>query len=316
MRTRTHVIQIVVVSTALVVAISLAGIDVSAIRYFRSDTIVRDAWDPSSIPSPPYFDPAPWAIWSSSDLFVHDVLRAGALPLWDRLQGGGYSPVVVVQNGVFHPLRWAVALVPRDQALSTLVLLIIAFSFLGMWLVLRCGYDTSVAAAYTGAVFYTLSGAFLSFLHFSGASIPLLHLPWLAFALICAQRSRKLTGGVILAAGMALLFLSGHPLLIIAVLVALSGVACGEAWDAGSSRPLALLFVCGAAGALLAAFAILPPLAALDDLWSYKTGSHFGSVYAPFYPWSEWFRAVGAIVADPGRQYFDDTRFAVSAGAG
>ena len=39
-------------------------------------------------------DPAPFTLWLPSDWFVWDSIRAGHLPLWDRLQGGGYSPLV------------------------------------------------------------------------------------------------------------------------------------------------------------------------------------------------------------------------------
>lgn len=312
---RLHLAIFGVVAAALVACVVAFRIDLSAGRYFRNDTVVRDAWPEREIPRSPYFDPAPWAIWIPSDLFVRESILAGHLPLWDRLQGGGYSPVLTVQNGVFHPLRWMLALVPADDAASVLVVIVAAAGFAGMWLYLRSGREASVAAAWIGATLYAFSSALLSFLHFSGASFPLAHLPWVALALQHAIRRRSVIAAIPLVVAIALLAISGHPLLVAAVAVVVVGIACIESWEGESFRPLRILTVAAVAAALLAAFALLPPLAAREELWSYKTGSRYGSVYAPFAPYGEWFRAVATVVVDSRRPTIDDSRFALTIGA-
>lgn len=290
----------------LVIVVIAFGVDISAARYFRGDTLVRDGFPPRALTPAPYFDPAPWSVWLPSDDFVRESVRSGHLPLWDRLQGGGYSPVLTVQNGVFHPLRWLMALVPRASVPSVLIVLVAGCTFCGTWLLLRDDGATPAAAA-TGTVLFTFSGAMLTFVHFSGAAIPLAHLPWL----VLAQRRRRLLPLVIV---MALLLISGHPLLIAEVLFVAAGIAAVEAWEEGSLRPVAQLAAAGVVAMLADAFAILPPLAARADLWTYKTGSRAGSVYALFYPIDRWFRAVGAIVADSQRPLLDDSHVALYIG--
>src|ERR1043166_784731 len=135
------------------------GIDISAARYFRGDVVVRDAWPPAAIEPAPFYDPAPWAIWIPSDRFVRSSVLHGHLPLWDRLQGGGYSPVLTMQNGVFHPLRWMLALVPPLPAPSAFLVWIETIAFAGMWLLLRRGVGVSTGAALVGTILYVCSAA-------------------------------------------------------------------------------------------------------------------------------------------------------------
>ena len=88
---------LIVLTIAAVVAIGailVFDVDISAARYFRNDVVVRDAWPASEIARPIYSDTAAWSLWLPSDWFVWDSIRGARLPLWDRLQGGGYSPVL------------------------------------------------------------------------------------------------------------------------------------------------------------------------------------------------------------------------------
>src|SRR5438477_4693765 len=244
---------LIVLTIAAVVAIGailVFDVDISAARYFRNDVVVRDAWPASEIARPIYSDTAAWSLWLPSDWFLWDSLRAGHLPLWDRLQGGGYSPVLTVQNGVFHPFRWIVAAVPRNQSPSVLIILILYASLAGGWFCFRA-FEASSAAALAGALIYTLSGPVASCIQWSGAALPLAHLPWVVFF---ARRR----WWVPLALVIALLLLSGHPTLI-AITLSLGLVLGGRK---------VLMSISGAL--FVTAFAFLPVVLAWPRLWTYK----------------------------------------------
>jgi hypothetical protein len=291
------------------------GIDISAARYFRGDVIVRDAWPPAAIEPSPFYDPAPWAIWIPSDQFVRSIVLREHLPLWDRLQGGGYSPVLTLQNGVFHPLRWMLAIVPRIDAPSVFLVWIETIAFTGMWLLLRRGIGLSVGATLVGTVLYVSSAACLSFVQFSGAALPLAHLPWVVLAQIAVERRRTFGWFAALTIAIALLLLSGHPLLISVVIAVVGGIAFVLAIDAWSVRPIVVLAASGGFAALLTAFALWPSVAARGELWSYKTSSYAGGVYAPFPDFEEWLRAAAAILIDRHRFGADGFQFSLYTGA-
>src|SRR5687767_2328177 len=78
----------VLLAVAVILVIAFR-IDVSAARDFRRDAIVRDAFRQETLPPTRFYDPSPISIWLSFDWFVWDSVRAGHLPLWERLQGGG-----------------------------------------------------------------------------------------------------------------------------------------------------------------------------------------------------------------------------------
>ena len=290
------------VALAIVIAVIVAfHIDISAARFFRSDVVVRDAFP--GVSEPPYYDPAPYSLWLPSDWFVWDSVRSGHLPLWDRLQGGGYSPVLTVQNGVFHPLRWLVAVAPRELAPSVLIVLALFACTSGMWFLMRDSGRSRRAAA-LACVLFTFSSPVVENFHFSGDLLPLAHMPWLMFFV----RRGNVTGQIVT---IALLLLSGHPLYVVTVALVAIGFATAEAFEHRSVRPVAMLAGAGVAAAALDAFAFLPPLSSLGDLWFYKTETHQGSVYALFDPMERWWRAIGAMLVDlrTPASTFDDTEF-------
>ncbi|HSP14810.1 MAG TPA: hypothetical protein VLV78_08670 [Thermoanaerobaculia bacterium] len=119
----------VLVTAIVITIVAAAGIDVSALRDFERDaTMRREPYQEGDR----YFDPSGDGMWLSSDLFVWDSVRRGELPLWNRLQGGGYSSLNAVHEGVFHPLRWLMALVPRRTAPTALIVMILAAALTGM----------------------------------------------------------------------------------------------------------------------------------------------------------------------------------------
>jgi hypothetical protein len=286
---------------AAVAVILLFRVDISAARFFESDAVVHAAFPGAE--KPPYYDPSPYSLWLPSDWFVWDSLRAGHLPLWDRLQGGGYSPVITFQNGVFHPLRWLVALAPRELAPSVLIALAVLLGAYGMWLLLF-DLGRSAAAASVGAALFALSSPVLENLHFSGDLLPLTHMPWLVLMI----RRRSVAGTSIV---IALLLMSGHPLYDVTVGIAAIGFAAAEAFEERSAKPLLFVVVATLFGAAIAAFTYVPTLASMSDLWFYKTETHQGSVYALFDPFSRWFQAVAAMFVDlrTPASVFDDPEF-------
>ncbi|HEX7192453.1 MAG TPA: YfhO family protein [Thermoanaerobaculia bacterium] len=276
---------------AVVAVIIVFRVDISAARFFESDAVVRNAFP--GAPKPAYYDPSPYSLWLPSDWFVWDSLRSGHLPLWERLQGGGYSPVITFQNGVFHPLRWLVALAPRALAPSVLIALAVLLAAWGTWLLLLDLGRTMLAAG-VGAALFALSSPLLENLHFSGDLLPLAHMPWLFLTI----RRRSLAGSSIV---IALLLMSGHPLYVVTVGIAAIGFAIAEA----SVLHVVLATLLGAG---LAAFTYVPAIASMPDLWFYKTETHQGSVYALFDPW---LHAVAAMFVDlrTPRSVFDDPEF-------
>ena len=295
--TAAWIVAIVIVCAAMIAF----HVDISAARFFRSDTVVRDAFP--GVSEPPYYDPAPYSLWLPSDWFVWDSLRSGHLPLWDRLQGGGYSPVICVQNGVFHPLRWLVVVAPREMAPSILIAIALMVTAWGTWLVLR-DYGRSHRAAALAAVLFTFSSPLVMNFHFSGDLLPLAHTPWIVYF----HRRRNF---VALTLAIACLLLSGHPLYVVTVALVAIGFACAEAFDARSVRPAVMLVVASIIAIAVDAFAFVPPIASMGDLWFYKTETHQGSVYALFDPMEKWWHAIASMLIDrrTATSYFDDPEF-------
>ncbi len=277
-----------VVVTAMVIAVvAAAGIDVSALRDFERDATMRRA---PYTEGDRYFDPSGHAVWLSSDLFVWDSVRSFDLPLWNRLQGGGYSSLDAIHEGVFHPLRWLTALTPRRSAPTTLIVLILAAAFTGMYLLVRFEFELSIAAATLAAAAFAFSGVLISMVHFSGAILPLAHIPWIVYFL-----RRGSAAGVVIA--LALLFLSGHPLLEACAAMAVGGIAIADAASSRSWRPVIRCAIGGIAGVLIAAPAWLPALLSRSDLWTYKTQTAVGTSYFA-YGLLEWAAATQAMVLD------------------
>jgi hypothetical protein len=276
-----RVLAITTLFALALVVIVIAHVDISPQRELLGDAVFRDA-----VPHPPaqdrFDDPAPFALWLPSDWFVWDSIRAGHLPLWDRLQGGGYSPLVTFQNGVFHPLRWIVAVFPRDTAPSALIVLAFFLAFLGTFVFCERELALGTAASLTGALAFAIGAGFMSFSEYSGALLPLAHLPWLLFLM---RRSQ-----VGLAIVIGLVFLAGHPALIFTTLAAATAYAILEV---RSVKPL----FSGIAGTLLAAVALLPAFVARPETWTYKTATYQGASYWPL-TIEQWWWTMGAALID------------------
>ena len=272
-------VALIVASIALLVAlfcIAVLHLDISPARHFESDAVVRDASPRifTGIDTRRYLDPGPFSIWLPSDWHVWQSIRSGTLPFWDRMQGGGYSPVVAFQNGALHPVRWFVALFPRSAAPSAFIVVALFLTLTGMMIVAR-QYGFSASASALAASFLAFAPMTVSFVESSGALLPIAHLPWL----VAAHRSRKSMAIAIIG---ALLLLSGHPPFTFVVGVAFGVAVVADAVGERNWLPIASAAVGGLMAIGLAAFALLPPLFAASTSWSYKTHTSVGTPYSAY----------------------------------
>jgi hypothetical protein len=275
----------------LCVAVAVTGVDVSAWRDFETDAVMLQA---PRVSEDRYHDPSGHSMWLPSDLFVRDSVRRGELPLWNRRQGGGYSTINSIHEGVFHPFRWVTALAPRSTAPTVLIVLALSSAAIGMYLFARTALGSREPAALTMALVYAFSPLLISNVHFSGAILPLAHVPWAVLFLRASGKGRGLLGLVIT---LTLMFMSGHPLIEVTALATIGGVALMDALFARTVRPIVVLAAAAGAAVLLAAPALLPPLVAAPDFWTYKTQTAQGTSYFA-YEFGAWVDALRSMVFD------------------
>ncbi|HYM62217.1 MAG TPA: hypothetical protein VEZ11_15145, partial [Thermoanaerobaculia bacterium] len=289
------------VAVAIIIVLIATNRDISAAQDFQADVIARPDAGPIAIEHYRFADPSPYCVWIPSDLHVRRNIREGHLPLWDRRQGGGYSPLTNVQNGVLHPLRWMLALIPEAQAPSALIVLGMALAFAGMIMLLAEGYRLSLGASIVGAFLFCFTGNGLSTVHFSGMLVPIAHLPWLLWAWRAgvgpgSGGGRRRAGVTAFFIGlMALILIAGHPggvlaVVLTAALAMLADMALARDW-----RPLRLVAFSACAALMIDAVAILPAALASSEVWTYKRFTPQGLTYVPMAP-GEWLRAAVAVV--------------------
>jgi hypothetical protein len=255
-------------------------IDISAARDFRADTIVRDAFPPDAVPALQFLDPSPYTIWLSFDWHVWDSLRHGRLPLWERLQGGGYSPVVALQGGVLHPVRWLATLAPRELMPGVLMVLSLALAIAG-WVLYGAWAQLQPVSIAAGALLFAFSPQIISFADYSGALLALAHLPWVVLLTRRTASGYSRWRFVALALACGSLLTAGHPLMEMTVCLAAGTFALGDAIVSRRIRPLMIVFAGVACGTLLALATLLPPIVAQPEMWSYKTTTDHGRAYVP-----------------------------------
>ncbi len=290
---RRFVIVASAVTLVLLIVVAVTGIDISAMRDFERDVMMMRAPVPAGSQDR-YFDPSPHSMWLPSDLFVWDSVRRGELPVWNRMQGGGYATLNAIHEGVLHPARWATAAFPRRSAPTILILITLAIAIIGMFVFARTELRCSSAAAALAAIVFAFSAMVISFVHFSGAMLPLAHIPWLVLFL----RRRNALGLTLV---LASLLVSGHPLLEACSIFTAGLVALADAIAFKSVRPLLLSAACGAIALLIASPAIVPPLLARGDLWTYKTETAQGTSYFA-YSFPDWLASLRTMLIDPWKR--------------
>lgn len=284
----------IVLATASLVAVGIAllsafDVDISSNKFVRNDVIYR-----ASVREPlqpyPYDDASGYTIWVPSDAHVAEALQSGELPLWNRRQGGGFSPLAYFQHGVFNPLRWAAALVGTRHAPSALILLSLAFGFIGALLLLLERGAPPIAASF-GAGCFALSSHAISFAYLSGMVV-FGYMPWLAWAYFAYRRDSRHRRFVTLALIVALCLMAGHPLLIFVNLLAATLLAITHMlFDRPTARQFGALLLAAAAGVGVAWFVVQPFAIELGYAWSYKTKTNVGIAYTAW-PLGEWWTNV------------------------
>ncbi len=274
----------IIVATALAIGVlavlTAFNIDISAVRLVRLDAAVRDAFPESDLPQIRFGDPSSALVWAPADHFLWTSLRSGKLPLWDRSQAGGYSPIIAFYLGALHPLRWLCVLAPRAMMPNALIVLSLYFAALGVFLLAR-SFQLEAVPATVAAVLYAIGPATISSAHYSGHLLPLAHLPWILLFYRKHLARRDRASFCVLVILLGLLFICGHPSIEFGVCFTVLLVAIFDTFYLRSARPLLALGAAAAIAALVAAFALLPPLLALPDMWSYKTATLEGISYRP-----------------------------------
>ncbi len=190
---------------------------------------------------------------------VFSAIRDGRLPLWTELIGAGYPILAEGQAGAFYPGQFLFWLLPTIPALSWTVAL-------HGWLAaaLTHGYlrrlGAHPAAAATGAIAFSFSGAFVGHLVYLPMAFSLVWLPALCWAIEQALQTRCWSGFAYAAMALAMSLTAVHAQM--AAYVAMTGLAYGAIravqlrtpvlWTAGGLGGLCVL------AGLLAAVQLLP----------------------------------------------------------
>lgn len=111
-----------------------------------------------------------------------DLVRQGALPLWNPLVGGGAPLLANYQTGVFYPPNWLHLLMPVEITIGLLAALHVLWAAMGMRFYLRrIGVDALGQGV--GALAFGLSGYLISRQIFPSIGVVAPWLPWLMWAL-------------------------------------------------------------------------------------------------------------------------------------
>lgn len=115
---------------------------------------------------------------------VHDIVRAGELPLWNRFYSGGQPAAANPEYEVFYPGQWPVLL--RDYFFGFRLHILIHFyiAALGMYALMR-SLRTGVGAAFITATAFVFSGPLLSLVNLLPAFFSV---AWLPFTVLFSRR--------------------------------------------------------------------------------------------------------------------------------
>jgi hypothetical protein len=133
-------------------------------------------------------------------------LRSGQLPLWDPYVRNGMPFLANPQTGVFYPPSLLLVVFGLDPGLTLFLLLHVAASGAGFYLLLRAAGFGSPAAS-VGGVAFAMSGYVASLVNVLNNLQTVAWVPWLlAFALLAARRgARRSWFGLVLVTALAML---------------------------------------------------------------------------------------------------------------
>ena len=141
--------------------------------------------------------------------YIRDLIGQGEFPLWNPLIQLGVPLLANIQTSVLYPLDALFVVFSFPGALTWSVVLHIWLALAGMYLFLRYGLDTTVFAAWIGALCFGVGGFLLPHIGHLNQIHTAVWLPWL---LLCARRACGpsttwvLLGGIVT----ALSFTAGH----------------------------------------------------------------------------------------------------------
>jgi hypothetical protein len=193
---------------------------------------------------------------------LHDIVRGGALPLWNPYYSGGQPALANPEYEVFYPGQWPIFL--RDFYLGFRIHILILIHFFigaaGMFLLMR-SLGARLGAALPTAIAFVLGGPFLSATNLLTTLFPLAWFPWSVLFVRLYIRERR--GRDLAAAALcnAMIFLVFEP----GCLVQIAAISAGYGlyrWRKGSRlRPTAVATAAPFALALVvAAVQVLPTL--------------------------------------------------------
>jgi hypothetical protein len=206
--------------------------------------------------------------------YVRELIGQGELPLWNPLVQLGVPLLGNIQTAILYPLNLLFVALPFHTALTWSVVLHIWLALAGTYLFLRYGLDTSIFAAWVGALCFGVGGFLLPHIGHLNQVHTAIWLPWL---LLCARRACApsttwlLLGGIVT----ALSFTAGHTQEFYYSFVAV-GLFClyvGITSNGDQSSrwwPLVVPMLFVAIGGLLSTVQLLPTLEAVAQ--SYRVG--------------------------------------------
>lgn len=141
--------------------------------------------------------------------YIRELIGQGELPLWNPLLYTGIPLLANIQASILYPPDALFLLFSFPTALTWSVVLHIWLALAGMYLFLRYGLDTTVFAAWVGALCFGVGGFLLPHIGHLNQLHTAVWLPWI---LLCARRASAPSTTWVLLGGFftAMCFLAGH----------------------------------------------------------------------------------------------------------
>jgi hypothetical protein len=140
---------------------------------------------------------------------IAQIIRDGALPLWNPYIFGGMPMLGAAQGGVLFPLNWFFHALPPQLAMNLGVLLTYALAGLGAYLYARRS-DVNIKGALVTALVWQWSGFLVAQVGHTNIIQTAALLPWLLWAIDGYARDGRRWRGVLIAVLVALQTFAGH----------------------------------------------------------------------------------------------------------
>jgi hypothetical protein len=228
--------------------------------------------------------------------FALQTVRAGHLPLWNPLVGLGAPLLANYQSALLYPPNWLQAVVGVVPGQSWLIVLHLAWTGLGMWVLARRLGFTDLASLVAGLCF-SLSTYLVGRSGFLSINAAVAWVPWVIAGvdrLAVTSKAGWLKSGdrwayVWTVAALALQWLAGHAQIawytLLLAVVWLVWRALHHAGTAGLIKAISRLGLAGAAAVCLTAPQLLPTLAYLSiSQRASSVGRELAMTYS-FWPW-------------------------------